>query len=324
MTSEYFDQVKKQMELMAETNRLNSRISEAVEAINQIFSEYGIEQKITKNDIKFTDSFLTNNHYTEKVDIETTLFKSLRRLSQIIFEHYYPKPKGNKFFHYTTVSALKGILKNELKLKPLIKNENYSEFKLFYQDHNLEGYTRNIDERGILMERVLMEQCFAICFASPIDLTQHKDKTLWSSFADNGGGVRIEFQIDTQHPDFRQIFYHKNLDKGKLLLNRLAKDTLEKFNRTFALAGVSKIGAFYLPGDYDIENEVRFLFKKFTDEYNFLFDDSNGYIMLPFESDFAKISITKIRAGKLCDIENIRSILVEKHYDPENLLEQDA
>lgn len=51
------------------------------------------------------------------------------------------------------------------------------------------------------MEKVLMEQCFAICFASPIGLTPEKDKALWYSFADNGGGVRIEFDIASNHPD---------------------------------------------------------------------------------------------------------------------------
>lgn len=137
-------------------------------------------------------------------------------------------------------------------------------------------------------------------------------------------GVRIEFQIDSEHPDLRQIFYHKNLDNSKLLLNRLSKETLEKFNRVFGIAGVSKIGAFYLPGDYDIENEVRFLFKKFTDEYCFPFDDSQRFIMLDFDSDFAKITITKIRAGKLCNIESIRNILVENNYNPDELLEQDS
>ena len=66
MTNEYIAQVKKQVELMAETERLNSRISEAVDMINSIFSEYGIGEKIAGKNIKFTNDLLTNNFFYRK------------------------------------------------------------------------------------------------------------------------------------------------------------------------------------------------------------------------------------------------------------------
>lgn len=301
-------------------------LTEALAFINDVFSEpaYNIADRVTLDDIEFTYHFLTNKHYVEKNDEETIVVKKYRRLTQIIFDFYYPKAIGSKFYHYTKLSALDGILKSELKLKPLITNENFDEFKTFYRDHNLIGYTINTDESGKLMEQVLMEQCFAICFASPVELTTEKDKNLWQSFADNGGGIRIEFDIKSNHPDFRQIFYKKkNFDKSKLLLNRLNKDTQEKFDRIFTVAGLSKIGAFYLPGFYDIENEVRFLIKKFTDDYEFHFDDSNGFILLPFQSDYADISITKIRVGKSCSMDAVKRILTVNGYDNFDLLEID-
>lgn len=308
-----------------ETALLNrNQINEALSFINDVFSEpdYNIADRVTLDDIQFTYHFLTNKHYVEKSEEETIVIKKYRRLTQIIFDFYYPKPTGSKFYHYTKLSALNGILKNELKLKPLITNENFDEFKTFYKDHNLIGYSINTDESGKLMEQVLMEQCFAICFASPIGLTAEKEKTLWYSFADNGGGIRIEFDIKSNHPDFRKIFYHKtDFDKSKLLLNRLNKDTQERFDRIFTVAGLSKIGAFYLPGYYDIENEVRFLIKKFTDDYEFCFDDSKGFITLPFDSDFANISIKKIKVGKTCSLENVKRILAENDYGSFDSLE---
>jgi hypothetical protein len=316
--SEYYDRYN-------ETALLNKdRLMEAVQFINAIFSEddYKILERVTPEDIEFTYHFLTNRHYTERNEEDILVVKKFRRLTQIIFDHYYPKPNGNTFYHYTKLSALRGILKGELKLTPLIKNENFDEFKTFYKDHNLIGYQTNTDESGKVMEQVLMEQCFAICLAMLEGLTEEKESALWTSFGDTHSGVRIELEIKTEHPDFRKIFYRdKSLDKNKLLLNRLNRDTQTRFNRIFTVAGLSKIGAFYLPGDYNIENEVRFLIKKFTDDYEFNFDDSKPFIMLPLKSDYADISIKRIKAGKKCNLDNLKEIIIENGYNPTDILE---
>jgi hypothetical protein len=308
-----------------ETALLNrNRLNEAVKLINDTFSEtdYQIMDGVRNEDIEFTYYFLTNKNYAERTKEGTLVVKKHRRLSQLIFDFYYLKADGTKFYHYTKISALTGILKKELKLKPLITNQNFDEFKTFYKDHDLIGYTVNTDESGKLMEQVLMEQCFAICFASPHGLTNEKDKTLWYSFADNTNGVRIEWNIETNHTDFRKIFYRKdNFDKNKLLLNRLNKDTQSTFNRIFTVAGLSKIGAFYLPGFYNIENEVRFLMKQFTDDYEFTFDVGKGYIMLPFESEFGKFSISKIRIRNKDNVDTVSNLLSENGFDPNSLIE---
>lgn len=123
-----------------ETAILNrDRLSEAVSVINSIFQDYNIMDRIAADDIEFTYHFLTNKHYVEKNEEETVIVKKYRRLTQIIFNYYYPKALGSRFYHYTKLSALNGILKSELKLKPHITNANFDEFKTFYKDHNLIG-----------------------------------------------------------------------------------------------------------------------------------------------------------------------------------------
>jgi hypothetical protein len=310
-----------------ETRHLNqSKISEAVAWLNGVLAEptYNISERLTGNDIQFTNEFLTNRIYGEMINHEEILLKKYRLLSHVIFDCYYPPHDGKVFYHYTKLSTLKNILRGELKLRPLLSNANYDEFKTFYRDHDLTGYAVNTDDTGKIMEQVLMEQCFAICFASPDGLTQEKDRTLWTSFADNGAGLRLEFKIDSNHVDFRKLFYKEdNFEKDKLLLNKLNKECLKRYNRMFTIAGLSKMGAFYLPGMYHIENETRFLFKKHTDDYAFDFDDTKGYIMLPFKSKFANIELSKIRIGKNCPVEQVKAIILDSGYLIDNLIEVD-
>lgn len=84
-----------------------------------------------------------------------------------------------------------------------------------------------------------------------------------------------------------------------MLYNRL-------YNRQFALSKISKIGGFYLPSTYDIENETRFLIKKHTDDYEFNFtavNESNdiAFIELPFSSVYGTFEVKSIHLGKDCD-----------------------
>jgi hypothetical protein len=251
-------------------------------------------------------------------------FSYERKLAKILFDIYYPKVQESGYYHYTKISAFRHIIKGELKLKSLIHNDNYDEFKTFYTDHDLLGYFNTRDYEGTLMKDALMKEIFTFCLASKIGLDDKKENALWQSFGDNKHGIRIEFEITTSHPDFRKIFYKNNItNKADLVINRLRTIIREKYNRDIFIPGVSKIGAFYLPGDYSIENEVRFVVKKHTDEYEFYYNDFNGNLILPFDNKYARFVIKKIKIGEhatLEEREEILKLLLDNNYT-EDVLE---
>jgi hypothetical protein len=311
-----------------ETNRLNNlHISEAVQISNALLTNriYKNKEIIKIEDVHFTDNFFgdgtdvqrTEISEDEKRIIEVT-FSSKRRLSNILFNIYYPNATESEYYHFTKLSTLKHILKGELKLNPLVTNANFDEFKTFYIDHDILGYFQNHDYDGKLMKETLMRETYAFCMASKVGLKDENERALWGSFADGGGGVRIEFGVKSNHPDFRKIFYKEaHLDLEDLIINRLNRVIRNLYKRQLFISGISKIGAFYLPGDYKIENEVRFVVKKHTDQYGFHYDDSKGYIILPFDNLYATFTIKKIKMGPRCSEEDkklVDSLLKQYNY----------
>jgi hypothetical protein len=310
-----------------ETQGLNYRLKEAADIINNILVENGVPGVIEPEDIEFDAHYLVNRHYTTEDNLTSNVdseghevFKSVTmhrrsKLSKIIFDAYYPTPQGTTFYHYTSLSGLRGILKRELKISSLMKNYNDDEFRSFYKDHDITGYEVNVDDDGVLMQESIMRQTYAMCFAIPDGLTEAQEDALWRSFADNGQGVKIHFKIETKHPDFRKIFYrHKHVEKKDLLFNKLNNAIQNKFNRQFTVSGISKIGAFYLPGTYNIENEARFLIKKYTDQYDFNVEEYKNHIILPFESQYASISIDGISPGKHCAMTQLNDIIATSEW----------
>lgn len=300
-----------------EENELNiSQLGEAASLINKILSDYRKEKKeyITPKDIIFTPQFLAEVLMkNEKGELTRK-----RKLSDIVFDTYYPKPQSNEFYHFTKLSALEGILKGNLRLSKLKKNIDYHEYLKFYRDHN--------DEEQIYHDSIkdcteIIETSFVFSFAMAENFSQENDSHLWRNFADKGAGVKIKFSLETTHEDFRSIFYRKGVEKSQLLINILNRQLFEKYKRRLFLMGISKIGAFYLPGDYNIENEVRLLIKKDTDSYQFNFDIQNGYIELQFDSSYAKIKILKVVGGRDTERKILENVLISKGLDPKNMLE---
>ena len=229
MNREMIDRLKILFDLNQETNKLNrDSLIDATNKINFIITEkkYNNSSEISKSDVEFTDNFFKDksyakrrksksiNNYGEIINQTNVKFFQSSKLSKILFDIYYPVPSENSFYHYTKISALKNILKGELKLKSLITNENYEEFKSFYTDHNMLGYfEKDIDGKD--MNESLMSEIYTFCMASKTNLTNTKENSLWNSFGDSKKGVRIDFNIESEHCDFRKIFYK---EKGYIIL----------------------------------------------------------------------------------------------------------
>jgi hypothetical protein len=336
-TDEYIKKIAESLKLPMRTDFLNKNyLQEAVTIVNTIIknSLYSNSQTISLNDVVFTDyTFGAKKIVSDRTECKDkkgnilieVQYSSKRRFSQILFDIYYPKANDVSYYHYTKISALNHILKGQLKLKPLVSNENYDEFRTFYEDHNILGYFHNKDYDGTLMKDALMKEIYAFCMASKVNLKKENEDALWRSFADNGEGVRIEFEIQTEHPDFRKIFYpDKNLDKKDLVINRLQSVIKNLYERDLYIPGISKIGSFYLPGIYKIENEVRFVVKKHTDEYKFNYEDNNGYLILPFKNEYAEFKIKRIKIGEKCSTESKEKIkqLILSNGFPVEIIEE--
>jgi hypothetical protein len=290
---------------MLETERLNKNLGQTVDFINTFFKENRVDGSVDITDIKFSDQALS-----EAIDFNKSKNGSIirkRNLSDIIFNSYYPRPRNTTFYHFTSLNSFLSIIeKSELWLFYLKKRFSQGEFREFYADHGLTGYDKkkhNSEEKDYFHS--IVNETFYISFARSNTINTEEQDDLWVSFGDEHKGVRIEFEIDTEHEDFRNIYYRdNNLDLETLLLNKFEHVIQKKFNRIPIISGVSKIGAFYLHGDFDTEHETRFVIKKYTDTYPFKFkieSTSEGFdfIRLPFDSDYGKFSIKSVKAGKL-------------------------
>jgi hypothetical protein len=280
--------------------------------------------------LEFTDYTFGDRAFTKRteskdendnISVELS-FSYKRKLANILFDIYFPKPLDKEYYHYTKISALRQILKGEIILRPLLSNENYHEFVNFYNDHKYLGYFNNRDYNGALMKDSLMKEIYAFCLTTKNGLEEENEKTLWSSFADNGHGVRIEFEINSKHPDFKKIFYlNKNINKQDLPINKIKNSLWTLYEREFYIPGISKFGAFYLPGMLEVENEVRFVIKRHTDEYEFNVEDlSNGFIKIPFKSIYGEFVVKKIKIGSECsesEKQQIMQIVDENGYTKE-------
>ena len=317
MNDEYFEKVKAAIQKSIEyeklqkfANELNeTQLNDLIEIVNKILQEKTGET-IDKNHIKFYPQYIGNTGIGNTLD---------KKLSNIIFDYYYPKATEQEYAHYTSVSALIGIIcdSKKLRLTSPIKRLKDNEFKLFYSDHNLKGYEK--EENNVSYDEQLMRDLFYISFTEVKNELLDDTRFLWDNFGGSGKGVKLIFEIKTDHPDFRKVFYKEQKTKSESsLLNVLAKEIYNKYEKVFVYAGVSKMGSFYIDDDFNKEIETRFLLKRWSEEYEDKFNfeiknDENGnpFIELDFNSEWGEFKLTKIQPGKECDKQQIEQLVSE-------------
>lgn len=324
MNEEYFERVKKQVVKMQEYEEMEkisgqknrTEINDLVSTINIILQDL-TGQKITKDHIKFYPKYIGNTGIGETLD---------KKLSQIIFDYYYPKSAESEYAHYTSVAALKNILLHKkIRLTSTIKRLKDNEFKLFYSDYNLKGYEKV--ENGNSYDENLMSQLFYISLTESKNELFDDTRFLWDNFGNAGKGIKLIFDIETNHPDFRKVFYQNNETKSEdSLLHRIAKMIDEKYQQVFVYAGVSKMGSFYIDDKFNKEIESRFLIKKWSDNYsqdfNFeILEDDDGFpfIELDFQSEWGNFNLKQIQPGSNCDKSIIEDLVAKSNLDIEVL-----
>ncbi|MFA6978818.1 MAG: hypothetical protein WC209_05790 [Ignavibacteriaceae bacterium] len=289
-------------------------IDNLVILVNQVLAKHGIMEAINKNHIRFNADYIGN---ITRIDD--------KKLSQIILEHIYPTPKKKIFSHYTRFDNGVSIIdKGEFWLFNLLQNFVAEEFRLFYREHGLDGYEENRETFGIWTGyRPLMSEIFALCLTTE----ENKSPTLWNSFADNGTGMKLTFEIVSKIPDFREVYYSNMQNPQPIpLLKDLFYQIKDKFKYPFNFTYMSKIGAFYIKGNFENEKEFRFLIKRDSDSYNawqlnpITFLNDISYIILPFDSEYAKFKLLKVKKGPHCCLtkfEKIIPMIKHKYSDVE-------
>jgi hypothetical protein len=323
------DKILRQLEKIEETKILNNRIAEAAECINRIFRKYNIDEEILKEEICFTDQTLGGKIFAqsrEEVGDETIVtFNRNHRLSEIIFSKYFPEPSNSTFVHFTSFPNAESIItKKELWLFNLIKRSGQDEYVHFFDDHNLKGLGNKKAPDGTNMYISILKEIFYTSFAHSTSLSDSSSERLWRNFGDNGCGIRLEFSITPLNDVFRHMFY-KSDTQLNLLINDISEAIKERFNRVFVVAGISKIGGFYLPEGFAEENEVRLLIKKKVDDYVFnfeVFDDTSvpdsQFIKLRFDDNgFVMLRLLTIQPGKCCSVDKLSNLNFENYDNSE-------
>lgn len=304
------DSFRRAISLSLETNELNSKLQDATDTINDIFCKYNITERISPDDIEFSNTFLSNRNYSEwNPESKTDFFFRKEKLSRIFFDHYYPQPANTTFYHFTTFDNFESIIKNqEVWLYNLIKRFKH-EFQFFYADHGLTN-----DEA---LPKSIMKDIYYISFARSATIPVEDEENLWRTYGEDGFGVRIEFEITpiSTFPDFRNVYYQSNTtQKNQLLFNEIVDAIKTKYSRIFTIRGISKIGGFYLNGDFDTEHESRLLIKNHTDDYAFRFKPFTHagdikYIKLKFDNPYATITIKSIQPGSHLSDVKVKEVL---------------
>lgn len=215
-----------------------------VEDINSILTSYGINRPIDLSNITITNKMVTD------------LVKQDQALSNSVVDAIWPSIDALTVYHYTSKDGAESILNSgEFRLYSLLKRFTEGEIKSFCDNHKLNGYLEADDNGEPRYKSLIMGNMYYASFTD-INLTSNQEKYFWRTFAPVDG-VRLKLEVIASNPNFRRMVYEKTKGKPLPLLNELSKKIKSSYNREFVLAGISRLCAFYLAKDFDVENEYR-------------------------------------------------------------------
>jgi hypothetical protein len=275
-----------------------------INALSSVFRQHGIDPRT----IDFSRLISTERVITEKFDGETGL-------SQLIFDINFPRAQsGGIYYHYTTTTALQGIIETgEFRLYSLSNRLSEDEFRSFCIDYGLNGYTAR-DEAAA--QPIYYRLCSDLFYTS---LTERDSPHLWNVFADQGRGARISLKIApvAERSHLRRIRYGDI--RNNILIGDLNR-VLKPHGLTFVPHGLSRYAAFYLPDEYNVEAEVRLLAKRVTAEgletlapWDRVRRDENGCEYLPLSLDatdpFCTMTIEEVVLGDWGQMSAVKDLL---------------
>jgi len=240
--------------------------------INSILSSHDIADSIDLSNITITDKTVTD------------FVKENQKLSNLIVDAIWPSIDDLTVYHYTSKDAAESILKSgEFRLYSLLKRFNEGEIETFCQNHGLSGYLEQDANGEPKYKSLIMNNMFYASFTDT-NLTTEQEEYFWRTFAPVDG-VRLKLEITASNPNFRKMVYEKTKGYPLPLLNELTKVVRESYGREFVLSGISRLCAFYLAKDFDVENEYRALYRYWEGfEPSPESDGNYQYVGLPLDS----------------------------------------
>lgn len=234
-------------------------------------------------------------------------------LVDFLGEHLFPKAVSGGYYHFTKLQSFREIMQSErLRLYNLHKRINDGEFRLFCEDHRLQGYLESLhDNPNRFVYQELMDDLF---YTSLVDATQRDSAHLWQTFGDCCRGVRLGFRVTADnHPDFRKIAYQ---DNNRLPLFHDLQQEFERFGRDFIVGGLSRFPAYYISSGFRGEFEWRLMIQRVDNvlpfaihregagDVKFIECEMNGRTCPQFQ-----LELIEVTAGTQCDFNEVTGLV---------------
>ena len=249
---------------------------------------------INGNDIikemrKFLGDFDENCLYISN-KFTSDMFSKCHPLSNILIDKMFPSIQDSIELYHYTYSMDEIVTSKKWRMYSLSKYLLESEYVPFYQKIGLTGTIDSVKDDNYNYRKIC-DQIFLTCFTD----TLSNEAAMKRRFLPAGGGNRLKLTLSSRNGfrDLRKMMYSENPFKTLIDLNA---QLTTKFGICFIPKTLSKLGAFYLPAkDYQIESEIRLLFRQNSDEYNnpikIKRENENSFIEMPLENGLFKIDI---------------------------------
>lgn len=265
--------------------------------INAILRAHGVRE-IGISDITITDKTVNDLVKEEKI------------LSNAIVNKIWPSIDNKVVYHYTSKEAAESILNTSFfRLYNISKRFTEGEIVTFCQNHGLSGYLKKENGEPYYKTQ-LMKNMYYSSFTDTT-LTDEQEAYFWRTFAPCDG-VRLKLNIEASNPNFRPMVYENKKGQPIRILSDLVREIKNKHDREFVLSGISRLCAFYLAKDFDVENEYRILFRDWGDgSVKPKNDRGVSYIEVPLGSmgpTGYKIDVLEVQSNEALSIPNIYQI----------------
>ncbi|WP_298150288.1 hypothetical protein [Flavobacterium sp.] len=242
-----------------------------VSDINAILSRHGVKGTINLSDITITDKTVTD------------FVKEEQKLSNLVVDTIWPSIHNQTVYHYTSKASAESILNSgEFRLYSLLKRFSEGEIETFCQNHELNGYLEQDENQEPKYKSLIINNMFYASFTD-VCLTTEQEEYFWRTFA-SADGVRLKLEVTASNPNFRRMVYESYKGKPIPLLSDLTNVIRTSYSREFVLSGISRLCAFFLSNEFDIENEYRALYR-YWDGFGTLpkYDGKYQYVGLPLD-----------------------------------------
>lgn len=260
--------------------------------INELLRKFKVSGHISSDDLIITDGSVTDS--------------SKEKLSELIISSIWPSIRSATVYHYTRKECAESIINSGVfRLSNIEKRYDEGEIVAFCEAHKLNEYLDKDADGNPNYRKWLMPNIFYGSFTDTA-ISAEEEEYFWRVFA-GSEGARLKIQIEATNTNLRHIYYAEKTGQPIPLLEEIRQCVKEHTGLEFTLRGISRLCAFYLPGeDYAHEKELRALHKTYegwgvqSQEVG-----ASSYIEIPLGEENEcgyKMTILEVQASEELDI----------------------